>query len=489
MKKRNLDGQIMQLCSTVLLYGCLLHKGFALPVPYPTNGWEKSTPESQSMSSAGLKTAAEWMGSLAQPDALLVVRGGFIVSETYWGACKNDSLHDMASTTKSIAALALAHAIEAGHFSTETKIADYFPALVSNDPNVSSVPLQLKHLLSMSGGANATYAHHSPAWVNGLRQGPPGEVTSCTRDGLAKKPGSSFIYSFANPAIASGLLMKTTGMSYAQYLDTHLFPVLGINRTQWRWVGDREGNSQPDGCSYHTAQNLAKLAYLLLREGRWQVGKNGTEQQLLSRDWVAGCASPTPKDWGACPYYSHFMWRKDLNHGNTHGGRKVPKDTFYTYGGGGQFAVVVPSLDLVVVILYGAKPATFQPPADVQSYKNNQFFPASSDEKILSLGTCCGGFRVDGVLSGCWNWSFSSTNTSSTLTSNNSGESTMNIDISNSINTNNNTNININNNINSDSHGNIMYPGMPSCECTPQNTAPNDLLSQVMQRVVDAVID
>ena len=90
-------------------------------------------------------------------------------------------------------------------------------------------------------------------------------------DTIISLPGSNFVYSFANPAIAGGLLTKTTGMSYAQYLDTHLFPILGISRSQWRWVGDREGNSQPDGCSYHTAQNLAKLAYLLLRGGRWQV--------------------------------------------------------------------------------------------------------------------------------------------------------------------------------------------------------------------------
>ena len=43
-------------------------------------------------------------------------------------------------------------------------------------------------------------------------------------------------YSFANPAIASGLLMATTNMSYAQYLDTHVFPVLGIKTEDWRWL-------------------------------------------------------------------------------------------------------------------------------------------------------------------------------------------------------------------------------------------------------------
>jgi hypothetical protein len=174
------------------------------------------------MSSIGLQDAVGWVGSLASPDALVVVRGGYVVSETYWGETKQDSLHDLESGTKSIGAMALAHAMHAGHFGFDTKLRDYYPTLTGNNPNASTVPLQLKHLVSMAGGANVTY--WSPkngltkAWTEGLRQGPPGEVESCTQHGVRKQPGSSFVYSFANPAIASGLLEKTTGMSYAEYL-------------------------------------------------------------------------------------------------------------------------------------------------------------------------------------------------------------------------------------------------------------------------------
>lgn len=124
------------------------------------------------------------------------------------------------------------------------------------------------------------------------------------------------------------------------------FLVLGIAREEWRWLGDREGDSQPDGGSFHTARNYAKLAYLLLNSGRWEV--NGTVQQLLDPGYVAGASRASPSDWTPCQYYSHFFRRKPLNTNNRHG-RQVPADTYYAYGGGGQFAVVVPSLDLVVV--------------------------------------------------------------------------------------------------------------------------------------------
>ena len=132
----------------------------------------------------------------------------------------------------------------------------------------------------------------APAWTRGLRQGPPGEVQSCTDHGVVKRPGSDFIYSFANPAIAEGLLQATSGMGYAEYADRHVFPTLGIHRSEWRWLGDHEGNSQPDGGSFHTGRNYAKLAYLMLKGGKWEV--NGTVQQVLDPGYVAGASRPTP---------------------------------------------------------------------------------------------------------------------------------------------------------------------------------------------------
>ncbi len=96
-----------------------------------------------------------------------------------------------------------------------------------------------------------------------MNRGPPGEVKSCTEHGLLKDPGTDFLYSFANPAVLGGLLTERTNVSVASYLDLFVFPLLGIKRSQWRWLGDKEGNSQPDGGSFHTASNFAKLVSAL----------------------------------------------------------------------------------------------------------------------------------------------------------------------------------------------------------------------------------
>ena len=258
------------------------------------------------------------------------------------------------------------------------------------------------------------------------------------------------------------MLIAATGMGFASYSAAHIFPTVGINTSEWRWLGDREGGSQPDGGSFHTARNYAKLFYFLLK-GRWEQ-TNGTVAQLLDPAWLAAAAQPTPSDWGPCPIYSHFMWRKDLNHQNPNPNKRVPADTYYAYGGGGQFAVVVPSLDLVVVSLYGGKPAVFHPPADVAEYKGHEYFPTAQD-KLISDTDCDGGMGAPGrPANGCWNISFTTHEPEERPPPRGGGGG-------------------------ADVGSPKPKAGMPSCSCTPSDDAENDLLAGMMQRVVAAVLD
>ena len=109
-------------------------------------------------------------------------------------------------------------------------------------------------------------------------------------------------------------------------------------------------------------------------------------------------------------------------------------------------------MDLVVVALYGGRPAKFRPPVDVAKYDGNEFFPTAEDQ-LVSDTECDGGMgapsRPD---NGCWNISF--VDELPAVTS-----------------------------------GAKIRPGMPSCDCTSSDTAPNDLLAGMMQRVVAAIND
>ena len=84
----------------------------------------------------------------------------------------------------------------------------------------------------------------------------------------------------------------------------------------------------------------------------------------------------------------------------------VPSDTYYAYGGGGQFVVMIPSLNIVVASLYGGKPAEFHNPPDLNAYDKvgRSYFPLETD-KLISDTDCDGGFSGYG----CWNITFTGT--------------------------------------------------------------------------------
>lgn len=104
--------------------------------------------------------------------------------------------------------------------------------------------------------------------------------------------------------------------------------------------------------------------------------------------------------------------------------------------------MVIPSLDLTVVSLYGGKPGVFHPPADIASYKGKEFFPTVNDSIVIG-GGCEGGMGGGG----CWNITVSNPKRPAGLKA-----------------------------------------GMPSCNCGEDETAENDLLSGMMQRVVGAIL-
>ena len=132
---------------------------------WPTEAWHRAAPGSQGMNASALAETAQYLRTTNQKswdkkvsndtwltrhiDAFVVVRGGYMVHEQYWGPNGyKDVPHDVASATKSVAWMALAHAAMEGKLSLETKVADYFPNLKSDPPYL------LKQVMSMDGGLN-----------------------------------------------------------------------------------------------------------------------------------------------------------------------------------------------------------------------------------------------------------------------------------------------------------------------------------------------
>jgi hypothetical protein len=137
----------------------------------------------------------------------------------------------------------------------------------------------------------------------------------------------------------SAIVQKTTGMTVLDYLRPRLFEPLGIENPTWE-TSPQGVTAGGFGLNIRT-EDIAKFGQLYLQKGQWQ-GK-----QLVPATWIeAATARQTsngsnPKsDWEQG--YGYQFWR--CRHG-----------AFRGDGAFGQYCVVLPEEDAVIVITSGVK--------------------------------------------------------------------------------------------------------------------------------------
>jgi CubicO group peptidase (beta-lactamase class C family) len=154
-------------------------------------------------------------------------------------------------------------------------------------------------------------------------------------------PGTVGRYRNTDPVLANYLIrlaVEKRGEDYLSFPQRALFDQVGIRSAVLET--DAFGNFLGQGYELLSARDWARLGNLYLQDGVW----NG--RRLLPEGFVAFVRTLAPA-WKADgrPIYGGFFW---LN-----GDRAfpVPVDAYYMAGAGGQYAVIIPSHDLVAVRL------------------------------------------------------------------------------------------------------------------------------------------
>lgn len=149
---------------------------------------------------------------------------------------------------------------------------------------------------------------------------------------LIHKPGT--VYRYANNDTLMAIKAITDRDHFFEPAD--FFAAVGMEHTvaETDWAGDYILSSQV----WATAPDLADLGELHLNDG---VLPNGI--RLLPEGWVDYVSSPSGpqpegRDWG----YGAGWWLLNNSEG-------IPPDTFLAAGNRGQYVVVVPSRDVVIV--------------------------------------------------------------------------------------------------------------------------------------------
>lgn len=294
--------------------------------PWPTQEWQTASPAEQGLDPAKLETMLKAVEERRiNLQSLLIVRNGYIVSETYFGANTPDTRYHLFSVTKSFVATLVGMSIDTGALpDIEQPMLEMLGRTPPEPPNDNLQAMRVKDLLTMRTGwtwteSDATYnaMYRSDDWINFMLRLPASE-----------QPGQRFVYCSGCSHVLAAIVQERTQTPLYAFAKEKLFEPLGIDSPQW----DVDSQGIPIGGwgLWLTPRDMAKFGYLYLNNGEWD------GQQIVSAEWVAESTSLQARTGGSLDY-GYQWWISERLKGYAAMGRY------------GQTILVLPEQQIIVV--------------------------------------------------------------------------------------------------------------------------------------------
>ena len=322
-------------------------------IPWPNGDLVEDLPLPPNVDAAALKAASDWAfrrESSAGPVtlSLMVVHRGKIIHERYAPGVNASTRTRTWSTAKSVAATLIGMLVDEGRMALDEPLPfDWLPGASSpeNDPRSA---ITLRHVLNMSSGlypidnGGLEYATGSGLsyWAGSS------SVQGARSRALIREPGTNFDYENYDTLLAVYAMKLALGsdQAYLEFPRRALLDRIGMRNTL---LGvDRFGDFIMSSQVYTNARDLARLGLLYIQGGVWD------GERLLSEEWIDFVRTPAPATAELGNTYGGHFWLPPDDQTD------IPPDTYATAGNRGQYTIVVPSHDLVIVrrgLDYGAQ--------------------------------------------------------------------------------------------------------------------------------------
>jgi len=316
-------------------------------LPWPMGDFIKERELGSAISDAvdpvALQAASDWAFDRATVDqdtlSLLVVHKGKIVHERYAPGIDMHTRTRTWSTAKSIAATLIGIKVDRGEMELDSPLGFEWLPKVAEGGSDPRNKITLRHVLNMSSGLRPVDSFGMEyATGSGLAYwAGASSVEGARSRGLIREPGTFWDYENYDTLLAV-YAMKLASLDDLAY---HLFPYeellnpLGMRNTLLS--ADRFGDFILSSQVYTNARDLARFGMLYLQEGVWQ-GK-----RLISKKWIDFVRTPAPATAKSGNFYGGQWWLVPDDRSD------IPKDAYATSGNRGQYVIVVPSHDLVIV--------------------------------------------------------------------------------------------------------------------------------------------
>ena len=284
-----------------------------------------------------------------------------------------DSLHDARSISKSVVSACIGIAIAQGKIkSVDESIWNYFPEYKNLDTGLKST-ITIRNLLTMTSGLdlNEGVPYSDSANTERLTNRSADPIRFILSRRSVDSPGKSWNYSGGCTELLAAIIHRASGLEIDTFANEYLFKPLGIPKFNWMRLpstSTRQGAPAAASGLRLTSRDLAKFGLLYLNKGKWK------NNQLIAADWIEQSHQYYFQTKYPETFYGFQFWCADATINNSQ--TKV----FAAQGNGGQWVVMIPTLELTIVVTagnYGNNQLSSQSYAMIE----NEIYPAIQKEK------------------------------------------------------------------------------------------------------------
>jgi len=317
--------------------------GDAAEIAWPDGDLVEEISLSPGVDGDALQAASDWAFDRESPEqvtlSLMVVHEGRIIHERYAPGVDVTTKTRTWSTAKSIAVTLIGMLVDEGVMSLDEPLGfEWLPEARSPEADPRN-DITLRHVLNMSSGLETVdnqgleYAIGSGLsyWAG------TSSIVGARSRALTREPGTFWDYENYDTLLGVYAMKLALGddQTYTEFPRRRLLDRIGMRNTLLST--DRFGDFILSSQVYTNARDLARFGLLYLNGGVWH------GERLISEDWIEFTRTPAPATADTGNFYGGQWWLVP------DGRDDVPQTAYSTAGNRGQYVIVVPDQDLVIV--------------------------------------------------------------------------------------------------------------------------------------------
>ena len=311
--------------------------------PWPNGDLIEDKPLPPYVDGSVLQAASDWAFDRPTDEqdtlSLIVVHRGEIIHERYAEGIDASTRTRTWSTAKSMLSTLIGMLVDEGRMALDEPLGfDWLPEVRASEEDPRN-RITLRHVLNMSSGLYPVDSF-GMEYVTGSGLAYWAGASSnegARRRGLVREPGTFWDYENYDTLLAVFAMKQTLGddQTYAEFPRRALFDRIGMRNTLAST--DRFGDFILSSQVYTNARDLARFGLLYVQGGVWE------GERIVSEDWIRFVRTPAPATAETGNQYGGQFWLVPDDRTD------VPKSAYSTSGNRGQYVIIVPSHDTVIV--------------------------------------------------------------------------------------------------------------------------------------------